>query len=48
LASADLDGRLAEQARNDFVAVMLLYKHVLATVRIGTLNGKDHISRADG
>jgi hypothetical protein len=47
LTSTHLDRRFAEEASHDLVAVMLFHEHVLATIRIGTLNSKDHGSIAD-
>src|SRR5262249_3109519 len=41
--AADADGRLAQEARDDLVAVVLLDQHELAALRVGALDGEDHV-----
>src|SRR5262249_19208527 len=45
--AADLDAGLANETMNDLVAIVVLDQLILAALRIGTLNGKDHVSIAD-
>jgi hypothetical protein len=46
--AAHLDGRPAQEAGYDLVAIVVFHEHELSALGIGALNGKDHGRRTLG